>query len=367
VPVTTRGRRVEVETLVHFDALAASSRSMRGWRLQDLDLRERGEQLRRLEAAGSLFLGCRLDPADDDSLRDRGALIFPDVPDVPFDPYRTALYDPHELYDGLDQGYERTPDARIYAWSRRTDTGTSDVTAALARSLHDHAIDQALKDYVTDTALLGVMGGHEVLRDSPTYADAARLGRAAARAGLLVATGGGPGAMEAANVGAAARDLDDEGLASALAELARVPDFRPSVQEWARVAFRVLDGLPGGVRTLGIPTWFYGHEPPNPFAAAVAKYFRNALREDTLLHVCTAGIVFLPGSAGTVQELFQDACENYYAAPADRAPMVLLGREHWTRTRPAWPLLRSLADSAGFTDAITLVDSWQEAVEVVTG
>jgi hypothetical protein len=173
--------------------------------------------------------------------------------------------------------------------------------------------------------------------------------------------------MEAANLGAAVRDLDDRRLDRALGELGAVPDFRPSVRAWAEAAFRVLDRLPGDVRTLGIPTWFYGHEPPNAFAAAAAKLFRNAIREDTLLRVCTAGIVFLPGAAGTVQELFQDACENYYAEDAARAPMVLLGREHWTRTYPAWPLLRSLADSASFTDSVFLVDSWEEAVEVLLG
>jgi predicted Rossmann-fold nucleotide-binding protein len=171
--------------------------------------------------------------------------------------------------------------------------------------------------------------------------------------------------MEAANFGAAARGLDEAQLGRALAELSAVPDFRPSVRAWAEAAFRVLDGLPGDVRTLGIPTWFYGHEPPNAFAAAVAKFFRNAIREDTLLRLCNAGIVFLPGAAGTVQELFQDACENYYAEDPARAPMVLLGREHWTRTYPAWPLLRSLADAAGFSDSVFLVDTWEEAVEAV--
>jgi hypothetical protein len=32
-----------------------------------------------------------------------------------------------------------------------------------------------------------------------------------------------------------------------------------------------------------IPTWFYGYEPPDVFASAMAKYFSNALREDVLL------------------------------------------------------------------------------------
>ena len=77
---------------------------------------------------------------------------------------------------------------------------------------------------------------------------------------------------------------------------------------------------PTARESLGIPTWHYGHEPPNPFATAIAKYFRNATREAILLEVCNAGIVFLPGAAGTVQEVFQDACENYYADESAVAP-----------------------------------------------
>ncbi len=91
-----------------------------------------------------------------------------------------------------------------------------------------------------------------------------------------------------------------------------MPSFRPSVDQWAAKAITVVDGV-SGRDTLGVPTWFYGHEPPNLFATAIAKYFRNATREAILLQICDAGIVFLPGAGGTVQEIFQDACENYYA------------------------------------------------------
>src|SRR4029078_5295668 len=96
--------------------------------------------------------------------------------------------------------------------------------------------------------------------------------------------------------------------------------------------------------SLGVPTWFYGHEPPNALAGVVAKYFENVLREDVLLHVCRAGVVYLPGRGGTVQEVFQDACENYYAADRDVAPMVLVGREYWTEEHTARPRLCRLGD-----------------------
>ena len=97
----------------------------------------------------------------------------------------------------------------------------------------------------------------------------------------------------------------------------------------ARPPSRCSSGRRDRTTRSGIPTWHYGHEPPNVFATAIAKYFRNATREAILLEVCDAGIVFLPGRGGTVQEVFQDACENYYAdessvaADGARRPDVL--------------------------------------------
>jgi predicted Rossmann-fold nucleotide-binding protein len=117
--------------------------------------------------------------------------------------------------------------------------------------------------------------------------------------------------------------------------------------------------------SLGVPTWFYGHEPPNPFCTRTAKYFRNAIREDVLLHLCRDGIAFLPGSAGTLQEVFQAACENYYSAPEEIAPMVLVGRDHWTRELPAWPLLSALAAGRPIAARLVLVDRADEVPAVL--
>jgi predicted Rossmann-fold nucleotide-binding protein len=357
-----RQHAVEVESLAEFDRRVASGATgMAGWRLQDVDLRERADVLRRLDPRGALLLGCALRPASEEDLRRRGALIFPEVPDVPIDPYRGGLYTPDELYDGIGTGYDGTLDARVYAWAT---SQTHDLHALLAQSLHDLAVDDALEEFVAGRRLVGVMGGHGVPRGSAPFAQAARLGRSLAAAGLTVASGGGPGAMEAANLGAYLSRYDEEALSSALGALADVPGFQPSTGAWARAAFDVRARWPEGADSLGVPTWFYGHEPPNAFAGAIAKYFKNATREDILLHVCEAGIVFLPGRAGTVQEVFQDACENYYAT--ENAPMVLVGTDYWTRELPAWPLLQSLAAGRDMEKAVHLVDDLDDVVALLT-
>ena len=173
--------------------------------------------------------------------------------------------------------------------------------------------------------------------------------------------------MEAANLGAYLSGLPDADFASALQSLAAVPGFRPSVTAWARAAAAVVGHHPSGTTSLGIPTWFYGHEPPNLFATHIAKYFANSVREAILLELCNGGIVFLPGSAGTVQEIFQDACENFYGAPETVTPMVLVGRDHWEHKYPAWPMLQSLAAGKVMEGRIFLVDSVEEALAVVAG
>ena len=359
-----RGRTVDVESLAEFDArVAAGVDCLSGWRLRSVDLRERGLVLRKLDPAAALFLGCPLLPDDEDDLRTRGALVFPVVPHVPFDAYRAALYGPHELYAGLEESYERTYDAKVYAWSQQE--AKADISPAQA--LHDQAIDDALRAHAREHDLVGIMGGHAMARGSDDYAAAARLAYDLTSAGLTVATGGGPGAMEAANLGAylAGQTLDD--LDEALKMLAQVPSFTPSIRDWAQGAFEVLDRWPEGMRSFGVPTWHYGHEPPNAFATDIAKYFKNAIREDVLLHLATAGTVFLPGAAGTVQEVFQEACENFYADASSVAPMVLVGRGQWTETLPVWPLLEKLSEGRLMQGLVHLVDDVSEVAPLLAG
>jgi predicted Rossmann-fold nucleotide-binding protein len=364
-------RTLEVENLDSFDRLvAAGARSMQGWHVQSLDLRGRTAQLEAMQAQGGIFLGCTFDAGVEDSLRSRGALIFPRLEAVPFNPYRGRLYTPQELYEGITEArYEDTPDARVYQWSIRPGQRHR-LDATLAAALHDHSIGDALDELTRSElcagrTMVGVMGGHAAHRGSAVFEEAALLGRLLARDGRVVATGGGPGTMEAANLGAYLSDAPEQDFRRALDDLAAVPGFRPSVSAWARSAAAVVERHSGGTPSLGVPTWFYGHEPPNFFATHIAKYFANAIREAILLELCNGGIVFLPGSGGTVQEIFQDACENYYGTPETIMPMVLVGQEHWLRRYPAWPLLQSLAAGRRMENRIFLVDTVEEALAVL--
>ncbi|PKW25844.1 LOG family protein [Phycicoccus duodecadis] len=363
----------EIETLAALDAALAAGTSLRGLRLQDLDLGERTTALlRRTDLEGLVVLGGHIPPAVEEHLRAHGALVFPTDPHAPVDPYRASLYAPDELYAGLREvGYAATPDARAYRWSLDAAVG-HDVFVTLLRAVHDDSMSDALADLLRDAPVVGVMGGHALRRDGEGYARAARLGRALADAGLVVATGGGPGAMEAANLGAFA--ADPTALGTALDRLRAVPEVGTDIGAWATLALDVRAGLAAGrspddpARSIGIPTWFYGHEPPNVFCDGIAKYFSNAIREDGLLSRCTAGVVVLEGAAGTVQEVFQAATGLYYAVPGRPLPhLVLVGRRHWTETVPVWPALSALARGRSMTTHVHLVEDPADAVALVAG
>jgi predicted Rossmann-fold nucleotide-binding protein len=371
-----RTTATEIEHLADLDAALASGEPLTGLRLQDLDLTAHEDRLmERTDVEGLVVLGGRLPPRLDQHLRTHHALVFPTDPHAPVNPYRATLYSPEDLYAGLADGYPATPDYRAYEWAR-DGALRHDAFVTLLRAIHDDSVSDALTEFIGGHRVVGVMGGHALPRDSSGYAAAALLGHELAEAGLLVVTGGGPGAMEGANLGAFARDRS--ALDASLARLSAVPSFLPSVEEWATLALEVRAELSepppgsGGAkapppRSIGIPTWHYGHEPPNVFCHGIAKYFSNAIREDGLLARCTAGLVVLQGAAGTVQEIFQAVTPLFYAAEAAvLPPLVLVGREHWTSSVPVWAALRAMAGGRAMADVLHLVDTPDEATAVIT-
>ena len=249
------------------------------------------------------------------------------------------------------------------------------IDESLARRLHDHSISDALYDELAGRRPVAVMGGHSLERSDPHYAVIARISRGLTRSGMSMLSGGGPGAMEATHLGAWMAHFDDSQLDAAIGVLSPRPAGAEPGKEyidhdWLQRAFAVrarwpLDSAPPDVRhdSIGDPTWMYGHEPPAAFATKIAKYFANSIREEGLLAVATHGVVFTPGSAGTIQEIFQDAAQNHYESFGPPAPMVLFGLDHWTRNRPVWPLLESIAEGYRYRHLITLTDDEHEVVD----
>ena len=339
--------------------------------LQGLNLEGAIDRLATQSLTSTFFFGCEASAVDFGRLIEAGASVFPRLAGLPFDPYRADLYTPAELFDGFDAAdpcsYCRTPDAQIYDyWSSTGGAQAGSLVHALARRLHDHSVSQALTDFLAvddrGRRAVAVMGGHDLLRatDGP-YAEIARLSRTLTRDGFLMVSGGGPGAMEATHLGAWLADATDDRLDAALALLAAAPRFDDIA--FVAQAFAVKEANADVVPrpSLGIPTWLYGHEPPTIFATCIAKYFDNSAREDGLVSIARRGIVFAPGGAGTVQELFQDAAQNSYFALGEASPMVLLGREFWTTTMPAKPLLDAINPAAPWHDIVTLVETGVEA------
>jgi predicted Rossmann-fold nucleotide-binding protein len=320
----------------------------------------------------TFFLGCQLPPVAETALRERGAIFFPRFGELPYDPYRVALYDSAELMDEYDgNAFEATAsDQKIYGNFRRSKKRRS-VVDQLAQRLHDHSVSDALDAFLRSVpgrfahGIVGIMGGHQVARDNPEFREVALLGYRLARAGFLVLTGGGPGAMEAGNLGAFLATHPEESVVDqAVAMLRDEPHAGPPVPPgYFRRAqdvvahFAPASAAPWGWRatvvgsggvSLAIPTWTYGHEPSNLFASHIAKLFQNSVREEGLVTLASAGLVFAPGKAGTLQEVFTDAVQNYYAQSThDILPMAFWPRAYWTDTLPVVDTLRKLADAGG--------------------
>jgi predicted Rossmann-fold nucleotide-binding protein len=366
---------IELESLGAFDEHLDQHNSLADTACQGLDLRERSWRLFEADVREAFFLGCQLEGSALEYLNDQGACVFPVIDGLPFRSFRGDLYDVAELYAGYEPGdhqsYEITPDARSYRQHKST-VASLHVVGTLAERIHDHAVDNALHQHlarVGPESVVAIMGGHGLARTDDAYIQVAQLGRALTDAGFYVATGGGPGAMEAANLGAWMAPHPPEALDQALSVLASASAFEP-VGEWLDTAFEVRarwpQAEPGLGSSLGVPTWHYGHEPPNVFATEIAKYFANSIREDGLLAIALAGVVFAPGSAGTIQEVFQDAAQNHYESFGKVSPMVFLDIEYWTSVKPIYPVLQYLAADKPYGDVLTAFDDIEPIVDFLT-
>jgi hypothetical protein len=308
-----------------------------------------------------------------------------------FQTERTSLYSIAELFAGYDPAkpisFRDTPDFQIYK-AFVADKGTASINRpeVLKRAEHDCSITELFAAALTGKKVVAIMGGHNVLRGSPAYESAAKTAARLADEGFLVISGGGPGAMEAVHLGAAV-GKDDNTLADFLKRLKALPPeqkdcsgfpvvYTGKAPDKVTVSDALIEKLAGyyapgwQIRQeighgggIAVPTWMYGWEPTTVFADGVAKYFQNISAE---------------GRAGTLQEVFQDAAQNYYRsfpAPSEQAgvgvfsPMVFLGR-FWRWTVPVEPILQGLFALGSVSDEeaarVVFTDSIDEAVKTIT-
>ncbi|MEP6649553.1 MAG: TIGR00730 family Rossman fold protein [Lapillicoccus sp.] len=172
---------------------------------------------------------------------------------------------------------------------------------------------------------VSVFGSARTKPDHPTYELAVRVGRALVAAGFAVITGGGPGAMEAANKGASEAGGTSVGLGIEL-----------------------------------------------PFESGLNRYvdlgvnFRYFFARKTMFVKYAQGFIVLPGGFGTLDELFE-ALTLVQTRKVTRFPIVLMGTDYWGGLI-GW--LRSTAlprgaINAGDLDLVRLTDDVDEAVEHV--
>ena len=291
----------------------------------------------------------------------------------PFDTYIRRLYDSKMLYEGYDYHNESTfpncHDMKVYQHYLAQGKRGHEVIETLARALHDHFITFQLYkmlDLYDEKNVIGIMGGHAKRRDDPQYRQIVFLSKKLTEMGRLMVTGGGPGAMEATHLGAWMAGRSDDEVDEAINMLKPSPTFKD--EGWLRRSFEVMERFPMKTeyRSLAIPTWYYGHEPTAPFATDIAKYFDNSVREDGVVTIAKGGIIYTPGSAGTMQEIFQDAGQNHYESEGYASPMIFMGKDYYTNVMPAYTLLKNLSDKGLYKNlTLTISDDNDEIIDAI--
>jgi predicted Rossmann-fold nucleotide-binding protein len=334
-----------------------------------IDLNLKGYKIadwRKATIDNTFFLGCQFDRfATQIFLERREAVILPRFEGLPYDPFRYRFYTADELQKKSRSGV--TLDQTIYCDYLAKGKWSADLIEALCRRIHDDGIDDALGHLVREIGaekFVAFMGGSSNTRSDPFYKKTAEAARLLTREKYFVVSGGGPGMMEAANLGAYLANYPDNALNSAIAILKHADVFDQDIGKWIDTANEVKAKFPSGAHSLGIPTWFYGSEPTNMFSKYVAKYFDNSIREGGLVQIGRRAIVFAPGSAGTRQEIFMDVEQNHYGTIGQYTPMIFLGKQQYTVDAPIYPLIRKLANS-NYKRLLGIADDAREVFEFI--
>ena len=291
---------------------------------------------------------------------------------MPFDIFREHLYSAESLYQGYQLGkpgsYKDSYDQQVYQHYLSMGKSATDIKETLARTLHDHSMTNAMNDFLVhfdERQVVGIMGGHGLLRTDEAYRQVVMVSKTLAENGCLMVSGGGPGAMEATHLGAWMAGRSEAETLEALVILKEAPSYKD--RWWLDTALQVMQKYPQEQTvSLGVPTWLYGHEPATPFATHIAKYFDNSIREDSILTIAKGGIIYSPGSAGTMQEIFQEAVQNHYLSFGYASPMIFMNKEYWTEEMPVYLLMEHLVKKGKYKNLLmSLTDSIEEIVNTI--
>ena len=336
-------RKEEVEDLLNKD------NKLEKLAIENVDLRNLEEKLQRAEILNCYFLGCDISQSVTKELIDSNNYVLPKL-DLPYSIFKDELYNRESLINGFDpsdvDSYQNTDDYKIYHHYLKYGKKTDFIYEGFARNLHDHSLEVTMNKYLKSfdqKKIIGIMGGHSISRRDPEFYKVCLISKSLTEKGFLMVSGGGPGMMEATHIGAWFAGRSIEELKDAVEYLKSATHYTDP--NWLKTAFDIIDKYPqiNGYQSLGIPTWVYGHEPPNPFPTKIAKYFSVSVRQEGLLSIATGGIIYTPGSAGTLREIFQDAEQNHYLSYGVSNPMVFFGNKYWSEDVPIHTLLDNLS------------------------
>ena len=363
-----RANYIEIEELDALRQLLSRTEVVRRYAFQAVNFEKSGFPVENYRFEDCLFMGCIIPPRMYYAMNEQ-CIVLPRVK-MPYKVFPNKLYNARTLYLHYKPGDHETfytcYDTICYERYMALGKETSDIKETLCRVLHDHSIGNALDQFITrydPKDVVAVMGGHAVKRTDPSYKQIVQISKRLTEIGKLMVSGGGPGAMEAVHLGAWLAGRDDAAVEDALQIMSICPTFRDA--GWLTSAFEVMKKYPRDEQyhSLGIPTWFYGHEPATPLATEIAKFFDNSVRENYIISVPKGGIIYTPGSAGTFQEIFQDAAQNHYETLGYSSPMVFLGQQYYKEETPIYPLLVDLQERGKYRNLILkITDSTDDVI-----
>lgn len=294
--------------------------------------------------------------------------------ELPYSIMPEELYSPEKLFDRFDmerpdESFKECWDTRVYQHVLETGKVPRVPGEIGARAIHDARLKQLLLENYTQIdrdRIVGVMGGHSLGRNTREYRQVVDISKRLTEMGRIMISGGGPGAMEATHVGAWMAGRTDAEVQEAIDILSVAPTFED--EGWLLQAFRMRERFPltTEYKSLAVPTFFYGHEPPTVFATHIAKFFDNSQREDLLLTAAFGGLIFMPGSAGTLQEVFQEIVQDHYMVYDESSPLIFVGTDFWTREVPVYPFIQHMIENGRYKNLrVSVHDDTEEVIQFI--